>query len=258
MLVKHLARHIGRTMKQRHHSCRSVWALTLLVGSLLVPAGCGFIGYPVTHATECDTRLVLLGNATRGAACNTVQLHPPAPAIFQQGGVVWPDLAATGDLHLRFTITISDADPVPGDGFAVVFGDPALGATISSLGYAGGGLGAQSIPGVVLFLDDYRSQGEPPVPYFGITRGEAKLWENPFLYSNSNIPVIAQAGLTISHQYVVTVLNGTMNVTMDGAQIFSGAVALPPLSYVYVTAGDGLDRQRTVVSDLDLTFYPTS
>lgn len=239
-------------IEQKHYRWSSVWACMLLI---TIMVGCGFLRYPLNYGTECDPQLVVLGDATRTAACNTIQLHPPAPAVFQHGGVVWPILSRTEHLQLRFTLTISDADPIPGDGFAVVFGDPALGATTSSLGYGGGGLGAQSIPGVVLLFDDYRPQGNPTAPYFAIGRGETKLWENPFLYSNSNIPALAKAGQAISHKYGVSFANGIMTVTMDGVQIFSGAVALPPSSYVYVTAGDGLDLERTVLSDWELTSY---
>ncbi len=44
-----------------------------------------------------------------------------------------------------------------------------------------------------------------------------------------------------------------MNVTMDGTQVFSGAVSVPPVAYLYFTAATGLDYELTVISNVSAT-----
>jgi hypothetical protein len=43
---------------------------------------------------------------------------------------------------------------------------------------------------------------------------------------------------------VVTVVNSVMTVTMDGYELFSGKVSLPPVAYLGFTASTGGPRKR--------------
>ncbi len=65
-----------------------------------------------------------------------------------------------------------------------------------------------------------------------IGRGETALWENPYQSVNTNLPgganAFAQPGATITNNYVVTIINGKVTVTMDGAQVFSSNARFPP------------------------------
>jgi Immunoglobulin domain/Immunoglobulin I-set domain len=186
----------------------------------------------------------------------------------QQGEIVWPTLISTGDIQLTFTITTSNASNPPADGFTMVLGDPSLGATPASVGLPGEGLGAEGIPGFVLAFDDYYDAadptgnppfpGDPEVPYLGVGRGETALWENPYSNVNSDIPALAITGDTVSHTYTVSIVQGMMTVTMDGTQVFSGAVSVPPVAYLYFTAATGDDYETTVVSDLSGTISAPS
>jgi len=135
----------------------------------------------------------------------------------------------------------------------MVLGDPSLGATPTSSGETGQGLGAAGIPGFVLGFDTYENFGDPPVPYLGVGRGEAALWENPWFNVNTNIPALATAGLVVSHDYTVTIVQGQITVTMDGTQVFSGSVAVPPVAYLYVTASTGGSWEQTDISNLAAT-----
>ena len=49
----------------------------------------------------------------------------------------------------------------------VVLGDPSLGATPTSIGSTGMGLGADGIPGLVFAFDTYLNAGDPTVVYVG-------------------------------------------------------------------------------------------
>jgi hypothetical protein len=171
----------------------------------------------------------------------------------QQGEIVWPTLISTANIQLAFTITTSNSGNPPADGFALVLGDPSLGATTSSVGLPGEGLGAEGIPGFVLAFDDYEDQGDASVPYLAIERGEVALWENNYTNLNTTIPTLAIPGETVAHTYTVSIVNGMMTVTMDGTQVFSGTVSVPPVAYLYFTASTGADYETTVVSDLSGT-----
>jgi len=132
-------------------------------------------------------------------------------------------------------------------------GDPSLGATLTSMGYAGNGLGAQGIPGFVLGFDTYHNASDPAVPYLGVGRGETALWANPWFNVNTNIPALATSGSPVSHDYVVSIVQGQMTVTMDGSQVFSGKVTVPSVAYPYMTASTGGAWERVVITNWTAT-----
>jgi Bacterial lectin len=209
-----------------------------------------FVGPLAGVPSLCDPTWSALGNAVAGPGCS-VQL---AAATFNQHGeIVWPNLISTGDIQLSFTVTLSNPSALPADGFAVVLGDPSLGATPTSLGATGMGLGAKGIPGVAFACDTYHNAGEFPVPYLAVGRGEAALWENPWFNVNTSIPAVVAGGMTITHDYAVSIVQGQMTVTMDGVQVLSGSVAPPPVAYLYVTASTGGSFEDTVISNVIAT-----
>jgi Immunoglobulin domain len=173
----------------------------------------------------------------------------------QRGEIIWPTLISTANVQLSFHVDISNPSTPPADGFAVVFGDPSLGATPTSLGLPGQGLGAEGIPGFVLGFDTYHNAGEYPVPYVAIGRGENSLWEKPWLGINTSIPALATVGSTVSHDYTMTLIDGTITVNLDGVQILSSDVGanIPPISYFYVTSSTGGSYEQLVISNLSAT-----
>jgi hypothetical protein len=44
-----------------------------------------------------------------------------------------------------------------------------------------------------------------------------------------------------------------MSVTMDGTQVFSGYVTVPPVAYLYMTSSTGGDWEETVISNISAT-----
>jgi hypothetical protein len=206
-----------------------------------------FVGSPQGVA-PCE-QWNLLGDAIATGNC-AYQLA--APQVNQGGELVWPNLIATDKLQLKFTVTLSDPSDVPADGFAVVLGDPSLGATLTSTGICGYGLNAAGIPGIAVAVNA-ETWRNPPGPYIGVTRSELNLWGSPYLYENTNIPAIVQVGANISHDYVVSIAAGYVTVTMDGLQILAATVKVPPIAYLYLTASTGSDWERTVVSNLSAT-----
>jgi hypothetical protein len=191
------------------------------------------------------------GSALPPSASCTVQLT--AATTFQSGQIVWPNLISTGNLQVSFTFTTSNSSPTPADGYTMTLADPSRGATTTSAGMDGGGLGAEGIPGVVVAFDDYHDLNDPPVPYVAVGRGEVSQWENPYFIVNTNVPPLATAAATVSHNYVVSIVQGMMTVTMDGLQLFSGSVNVPPVAYLYFTASTGDNFEQAVISNVSAT-----
>jgi Bacterial lectin len=207
-----------------------------------------FVGPLSVPGDLCDTNWSPLDDTTPGGPACSFQLTPAAND--QLGEIVWPNLISTGDIQLSFTMTLSNPSNPPADGFTLVFGDPSLGATPTSLGTPGMGLGASGIPGSLFGFDTYHNAGDPPVPYVGVGRSDAALFENPWFNVNTSIPTLVAVGQSISHDYTISIIQGQMTVTLDGVQVMSGSVALPPVAYMYFTASTGGSFEQAVISNV--------
>jgi hypothetical protein len=207
-----------------------------------------FVGPLSVPGNLCDTNWSPLDDTVPGSPACSFQLTPAAND--QLGEIVWPDLISTGDIQLSFTMTLSSPSNPPADGFTLVFGDPSLGATTTSLGTPGMGLGASGIPGSLFGFDTYHNAGDPMVPYVGVGRSDAGLFENPWFNVNTSIPTLVAVSQSISHDYTITIIQGQMTVTLDGVQVMSGSVALPPVAYMYFTASTGGSFEQAVISNV--------
>jgi hypothetical protein len=206
-----------------------------------------FVG-PVSNVPDlCNTNWSAIGNATALPSCS-YQLTTNTNN--QHGELVWPTLISTGNIQISFSVTFSNPSALPADGFTVLLADPSLGATPTSLGAVGMGLGAEGIPGLLFELDTYHNGGEPPVPYIAVTRGETARFENPYFNVNTNIPAVVSSSMPITHSYSYSLVGGQMTVTMDGVQLFSGTVTPPPVAYLFITSSTGGSYEDTVVSNV--------
>jgi hypothetical protein len=208
-----------------------------------------FVG-ALSGIPACDSSWSTTGTAIAESGCS---FQITAATNNQDGAIVWPNLISTGDIQISFTMTLSNPSALPADGFTMTLGDPSLGATLTSLGAPGMGLGAKGIPGTVFGFDDYHNAGEYPVPYAGVGRGEAAQFENPWFNVDTTIPTLAAGGMSISHDYTISILQGQMTVTMDGVQIITGSVTVPPVAYLYVTASTGGSYEQAVISNVVAT-----
>ena len=209
-----------------------------------------FVGPLSAVPNLCNTNWSALGDAVAAPSCS---FQLTTATNDQHGEMVWPTLISTGDIEISFSVTFSNPSALPADGFTVLLADPSLGATTTSLGADGMGLGAKGIPGLLFELDTYRNAGEPPVPYIAVTRGESALFEHPYFNVNTNIPAVVSSSMPITHSYTYSIVQGQMTVTMDGNQIFSGMVTPPPVAYLFITSSTGGSYEDTVVSNVSAT-----
>jgi hypothetical protein len=195
----------------------------------------------------------------------------------EHAAVYWPTLISTANFSVSFTVAIAHdtSKGLPADGFTMVLADPSQGATTASIGIEGEGLGANGIPGFVLGFDTFQNgdlengsdtgavSGEPwdpaTVPYMAVGQGAGALWENPWTFVNGDLDTQNSTDYTdtaftnATHNYVVSVVNNIMTVTMDGYELFSGTVSLPPSAYLGFTASTGGEEEAVTFSNLTAT-----
>jgi hypothetical protein len=249
-----------------------------------------FVGSLGTISNLCSTSWVLDGTkngvASAGRTSGDVPYQNTSACTIEmtndQGteaaAVYWPTLISTVNFEVSFTVAIA-ATGTPADGFTMILADPSQGATTSSMGATGEGLGARGIPGFVLGFDTYQNgnddggplensctSGNPngacdpvTVPYMAVGQGATNLWENPWTYVNGNLNTQSSTDYSVStfanatHSYVVTVVNGIMTVTIDGNELFTGNVTLPPVAYLGFTASTGGAMESVTISSLSAT-----
>jgi hypothetical protein len=92
-----------------------------------------------------------------------------------------------------------------------------------------------------------------------VGQGATALWEKPWTFVNGDLDTQASTDYAVAtyanstHSYVVTVVNGVMTVTMDGYELFSGTVSLPPSAYLGFTASTGGAEESVTFSNLTAT-----
>jgi len=59
--------------------------------------------------------------------------------------------------------------------------------------------------------------------------------------------------MPITHSYTVSIIQGAYIVTLDGQQVISGNITVPPTAYLYVTASTGGSWETTVISNVSAT-----
>lgn len=250
----------------------------LFVGSL------GAVGNTNPGSGLCNSSSVtwILNGTNPGTANGDVPYQNTTACTIQltnnQGSeaaaVYWPTLISTANFSVSFTVALASSG-TPADGFTMVLADPSQGATTSSIGLLGEGLGANGIPGFVLAFDTYQNgfggpgsgcyySGSIPcdpatVPYMAVGQGAAALWENPWSFVNGYLNTQNSSDYSASqfanatHSYVVTVVNHVMTVTMDGYELFTGTVSLPPAAYLGFTASTGGSMESVTFSNLTAT-----
>jgi Bacterial lectin/Abnormal spindle-like microcephaly-assoc'd, ASPM-SPD-2-Hydin len=137
----------------------------------------------------------------------------------QAGSAFYPTAVSSSTLTAEFDATINGGSGA--DGLTFVLANPAAGATPTSLGDSGGGLGFLGTPGVAVALDTYKNAVNPSANFVGITDGPAAGGLH-WLATSTAVPNLRSA----TRHVKVTVAAGVMTVSVDGTQYLSQAVTL--------------------------------
>ncbi|WP_433305191.1 lectin-like domain-containing protein [Actinoplanes sp. CA-030573] len=163
-------------------------------------------------------------NGSADVAGSQVVLTPAATS--RAGTALYTDPVAVDGLTASFTLSIGGGTGA--DGAALVLLDPA-GASPTSVGGVGGGLGFAGLAGVAV---SFRTYPRNVVAIEAGTAGGAP----SVLASTSDVPDLRAGG----HDVVVSVGGSTIGIAIDGTDLLSEAVpALEPTALVGFAAGTG-------------------
>jgi hypothetical protein len=155
-------------------------------------------------------------------------------------------LDSSRHLNVAFDVAIGGGGTSGADGQTLVLADAAV-ARPTALGASGGALGYGGIPGVAVAFDTYRGAVDPSANFVGIANGTNGAVDRlSWLATATAIPNLRTA---VRH-VVVDVDAGVMTVKIDGTQVLSQAVSLPPNVLLGFTGATGWVLDNHQVSNV--------
>jgi hypothetical protein len=154
-----------------------------------------------------------------------------------------------GPLHVDFDASISNGGAARADGIALVFANAWHGANPTLVGESGKALGYGGIPGVAVALDTFQNSNEPSANFVGIANGLNADHTPNYIATSVNVPDL-YAG---THSFRVDVTFNHLDIAVDGRSVLAADVALPPRTFLGVTAGNGAFSANHVVTNLRAT-----
>jgi hypothetical protein len=170
----------------------------------------------------------LNGTATLLGSTPGSKLRLTPATTYLAGSAFWPSPLST-TVAVKATFDFDIGGGTGADGITFILADPAQGATASSLGGLGNGLGAATIPAVTATFVTY------PFESIGISvAGSSGTYPN-YVARTTAVPSL-RAG---THHARVDAEGGTMTVSIDGSVVLTHAVTLPPTVLAGFTAANG-------------------
>ncbi len=167
-------------------------------------------------------------------------------AANQAGSAFWPTKVDPRSLSFEFTISIGGGSGA--DGLAFVIADATRGATATSLGEKGGGLGFAKTAGWAVAFDTYKNSANPSNNFAGISDGAGT--SAGTLHWLTTFTPLASSLRTGTHKVKVDTAGGAIAVWLDGTKLGSTAVTLPSSAFVGFSGGTGGSTDRHAVSGL--------
>lgn len=169
----------------------------------------------------------------------------------RRGTSFWPVPVDARRLDATFDALITGGTGA--DGMALVLADPARGATATSLGASGGGLGFAGIPGWGAALATWANNGVNG-PFAGITDGAPSgssllRW----VATTQNVPALRS---TTSNRVRVHVADGRLRLSINGVERVSAPVSLPDRVLVGFSGATGGRTDRHAVSNVTIGGAP--
>src|SRR6266508_2100776 len=168
----------------------------------------------------------------------------------QAGSAVFSTPIPSDGLRASFTAQIGGGTGADGMTFAML---NAASASPNSLGGGGAGLGFYNLPGIAVTLDTYQGGNDPSNNFIGLSTGGAGGFLT-YVATATNIPSLR----TGTHTVLVAATGGTVTVSVDGTQVLSANVNLPPSILAAFTGSTGGRTDQHMVSNVSITSGSTS
>jgi Legume-like lectin family/Protein of unknown function (DUF1573)/PQQ-like domain len=168
---------------------------------------------------------------------------------YSAGSAFWPQTIDPRSIRIEYDASIGGGSGA--DGLALVLGDASKGATATSLGVNGGGLGFSGIPGLAVALDEYKNAVNPSANFVGVTDGPTSAGADllHWLGTATLLTPLQEA----THHVTITTTAASITVAIDGTQVLSQAATLPASAYLGFSAGTGGLTNRHAISHLVAT-----
>jgi hypothetical protein len=229
-------------------------ALTAAGGQLAVPAfalagGVNTVQFTNTY-TPSTASLIPDPSAGGWQLNGSAVLEAPSLVLTgavsnQAGSAFWPQQLDPRNLIYEFDISIGGGTGA--DGLALVFADATKGATPTSLGEPGGGLGFGGIPGIAQAFDTFKNSANPSNNFVGISNGKGTTAGT--LHWLGTATIAAPLRNTVHHIKLSTA-SGAIALWIDGTKAGSLAVTLPTKAYVGFSGGTGTMNDSHSISHL--------
>jgi hypothetical protein len=178
---------------------------------------------------------------------NTLQLTQTTPTK-QAGTSFWPTPVSSANVSATFTTTIGGGTG-GGDGMTFFFANPST--PTNTVGRMGGGLGFSGISGIAVALNTFKNAVNPSNNFVGITDGPVVSTvpdQMHWLATSTTVPP-----LRATHTMTVTLIAGTLKVSIDGVQYLSTAVTVGPTVLLGYSGGTGTNTDIHAVSNVAIT-----
>jgi hypothetical protein len=182
------------------------------------------------------------------AALEGASLALTQAAVNQAGSAFWPQKLDSHNLAIEFEISIGGGTGA--DGLALVLADASKGATPTSLGAVGGGLGFSGIPGLAVAFDTFKNSANPSSNFIGVSNGPGS---EPKLLHWLGTATLSQPLRSTTHKVKITTSGNAITAYIDGSKIGSLAVTLPSSSYIGFSGGTGTMTDRHAIAKLTVT-----
>ncbi|MBI2709271.1 MAG: tandem-95 repeat protein [Actinobacteria bacterium] len=198
------------------------------------------------------------GTASARAGC---QLFLTPATSYVAGTAFWPTPQPTTKIA-KVTFDMTMGQGTGADGIALVFADPARGATPTTVGGNGGRLGIGSVAATVARFDTFRNPNDPFTGFVGLcTMGTAA--KAPFVCPKTAAAPspLRSATSLVTHRVVVT-LGMYFNqpylasISVDGITLVTGNVTVPRSALFGFSAATGEWNDTQYVSNVTITYRP--
>ena len=206
--------------------------------------GTGVIPDPSAGGWALNGSSKLVGNA--------LQLTQATPTL-QAGTAFWPSPVSSASLSATFTTTIGGGTG-GADGMSFFLANPSTPTT--KVGRLGGGLGFSGISGIAVALDTFKNAVNPSNNFVGITDGPVVATvpdQMHWLVTNTKVPP-----LRTTHTVTVTLIAGTLTMSIDGVQYLNMAVTVGPTVLLGFSGGTGTNTDIHAVSNVAIAAAASS